>query len=222
MPAADVTVSATFSEIQTPPTPDYTTVRTGLTEGYYYTMCLEKAVTAVKGGTIWRVLSKSDNTEHPGVILEEVVAEEIKGAGRPYIFQATADKLEVVYTGDAVSTPYDDAENRGLIGAFSKTKIAQSPNNYIIYNNELYYVNSNNVYVGANRAYLNMAQVPDYSGGNSAPGRRYVVMDVHGEQTATGIDALNASEAPVKVMINGQLFILRGEKMYNVNGQVVK
>jgi hypothetical protein len=41
-------------------------------------------------------------------------------------------------------------------------------------------------------------------------------------QVATGIDALNASDAPVKVLINGQLFIIRGEKMYDAKGQLVK
>ena len=37
-----------------------------------------------------------------------------------------------------------------------------------------------------------------------------------------GVDLLNAAEAPVKMIIDGQLFILRGEKMYNANGQLVK
>ena len=40
--------------------------------------------------------------------------------------------------------------------------------------------------------------------------------------TATGIDELNASETPMKVMINGQLFIIRGEKMYDATGRLVK
>jgi hypothetical protein len=41
-------------------------------------------------------------------------------------------------------------------------------------------------------------------------------------QVVTGIDELNASEAPRKVLINGELFILRGEKMYDAKGQLVK
>ena len=69
-----------------------------------------------------------------------------------------------------------------------------------------------------------MGGVPPYSNepqqGN-AP-RRRVTMAVHGEQVATGIDALNASDAPVKVLINGQLYILRGEKMFDAKGQLVK
>ena len=47
-------------------------------------------------------------------------------------------------------------------------------------------------------------------------------MSVQGEQTATGMDELNADEAPVKVLINGELFIIRGEKMYDATGRLVK
>jgi hypothetical protein len=46
-------------------------------------------------------------------------------------------------------------------------------------------------------------------------------MPMH-KDVATGMDELNASETPVKMLIDGQLFILRGEKMYNANGQLVK
>ncbi len=199
--------------------PDYTEVRTGLTEGWYYTMCLDKAVTAVKAGSIWRVLSKAANGSD--VILEE--AELPLVAGRPYIFRAAASTLEVAYTGDAVGAPVNDAANNGLIGSFEQVKIAEAATNYIIYNNALYFVNSNNVYVGAHRAYLDMNDVPAYSNEpqQGAP-RRRVVMTVHGEQTATGCENINASETPVKMIIDGQLFIIRGEKMYDATGKLVK
>jgi hypothetical protein len=69
-----------------------------------------------------------------------------------------------------------------------------------------------------------MTGVPAYSNepqqGN-AP-RRRVVMTVHGEQTATGCENINASETPVKMIIDGQLYILRGEKMYDATGKLVK
>jgi len=193
-------------------------VRTDLTEGWYYTMCLDKAVTAVQGGSIWRVLSKAANGND--VILEEVTG--TLDAGRPYIFRAAASTLEVAYTGAAVGAPVTEGNN-GLVGSFTEEPIAQSPNNYIIYNNALYYVNSDNVKVGAHRAYLDMTGVPAYSNEpqQGAP-RRRVTMAVYGEQTATGMDALNAADAPVKMMINGQLFILRGEKMYDATGRLVK
>ena len=202
-----------------PGEPVYTTVRKDLTPNAYYTMCLENEVTAVQGASIWRVLSKAQNGTD--VILEEVTGK--LDAGRPYIFYATADKLEVVYTGAAVSTPVEEGNN-GLVGSFTQEQIGKVNTNYIIYNNALYYVNTDNVYVGAHRAYLDMTNVPNYSNepqqGN-AP-RRRVTMAVHGPQVATGIDALNASDAPVKVLINGQLFIIRGEKMFDAKGQLVK
>lgn len=201
-----------------PPVVDYTVVRNDLTVGWYYTMCLDKAVTAVKAGSIWRVLSKAANGTD--VILEEVTG--TLDAGRPYIFRAAASTLEVAYTGDAVLAPVTEGNN-GLVGSFTQELITVSDNNYIIYNNALYFVNSE-AYVGANRAYLDMTGVPAYSNepqqGN-AP-RRRVTMAVHGPQVATGIDALNTSDAPAKVLINGQLFIIRGEKMFDAKGQLVK
>ena len=200
--------------------PVYETVRTELEPNAYYTMCLDKAVTAVRGGSIWRVLSKAQNGSD--IILEEV--EGTLDAGRPYIFYATAEKLEVVYNGAAVDDPITEGNN-GLIGSFQKASITRDASNYIIYNNELYYVNSGNVYVGEHRAYLNMGDVPAYGSEpqqqQGAP-RRRVTMAVHGSQVATGIDALNASDAPAKVLINGQLFIIRGEKMFDAKGQLVK
>jgi hypothetical protein len=203
-----------------PPVVDYTEVRNGLTEGWYYTMCLDKEVTAVQGGSIWRVLSKAANGTD--VILEEVIG--TLDAGRPYIFRAAASTLEVAYTGAAVDAPVTEGNN-GLIGSFTQKSIDQSNDNYIIWDNALYFVNTDNVYVGAHRAYLNMNDVPAYSDepqqGSGAP-RRRVVMTVHGEQTATGCENINASETPVKMIINGQMYILRGEKMYDATGKLVK
>ena len=218
---AAVTANITLDAVWTPastPEPSYTTVRSGLNEGYY-TMCLEKAVTHVQGASIWRVASKASNGAD--IILEE--AEMPLDAGRPYFFYATAANLEVAYTGDAVASPVTTGNN-GLIGSFEKKLISPSSDNYILHDNALYFVEAGyNVYVGEHRAYIYMPDVPAYSApqqGN-AP-RRRVTMTVHGEQTATGMDELNASEAPVKVMIDGQLFIIRGEKMYDATGKLVK
>ena len=212
-------VQVNYKEItpEQPGEPNYKTIRTGLNAGEYYTMCLNKAVEAFRGGSVWRVVSKDQNGID--VILEEVTNTE---AGRPYIFFATATKFEVAYTGDAVGAPVNDAENNGLIGSFSQVQVPNVITNYIIYNNALYYVDGTNVYVGANRAYLDMTGVPAYSNNQQGAPRRRVTMTVHGEQTTTGIDALNAAEAPVKVMINGQMYILRGEKMYDATGRLVK
>lgn len=219
---ASVTASITLDAVWEDATPvepelDWTEARTDLTEGYYYTMCLDKAVTHIDGASIWRVLSKTQ--EGSGIILEEVTS--TLDAGRPYFFYATASVLKVVYTGGAVGAPLTEGNN-GLVGSFEQKTIAQSENNFILYNNMLYFVNST-AYVGANRAYLNMEAVPDYNESTPAPGRRRVTMQTNGEQVATGMDEVNVnSEVAVKTLIDGQLFILRGQKMYDTTGRLVK
>ena len=206
-------IAITFPELT------WTEVRNELTAGWYYTMCLEKAVAHVDGGSIWRVLSKAENGKD--VILEEV--EMPLEAGRPYIFNATADKLKVVYDGSAaVGAPLAEGNN-GLIGSFVKASIAQSNDNYIIHENALYFVNSANVYVGEYRAYLDMTGVPAYSSANLAPGRRRVTMAVHGENAAQGIEDVQGDNVQsTKVLRNGQLYLLYKGTMYNVQGVEVR
>ena len=57
---------------------------------------------------------------------------------------------------------------------------------------------------------------------SSAPGRRVKAMPM-APAVATGVDQVPSDQVPnTKVLIDGQLFILHGEKMYNANGQLVK
>lgn len=56
-----------------------------------------------------------------------------------------------------------------------------------------------------------------------APGRIRMSMGVVGApQVATGCENIEASDKPTKVMINGQLFIIRGEKTFDATGRLVK
>lgn len=141
-------------------------------------------------------------------------------AGRPYIFLPSATSIEVTYTDDANEPA---GSFRGLVGSYTQQNVNEiAGENYILWQNAYYLVNST-AYVGENRAYIHMASVlaePTPQVGQ-AP-RRRVAMTVNGTQTATGMDELNASQAPVKVIIDGQLFIIRGEQMFNANGQLVK
>lgn len=202
-----------------PPTPEeiWTEgVREELIEGRYYTMCLDKAVTKVRGASIWKVLSKATDG---GIILEEVVG--TLAAGRPYFFYATAESMDVVYTGAVVDDPVNDADNNGLVGSFERTEITKNQSNYILHNNALYFVNSE-AYVGAYRAYLNMNAVPNYEPAQGNSPRRRVTMSVHAQDVATGVDAISDSEQPMKVMIDNNLYIIRAGQMYDMTGNKVK
>ena len=80
-----------------------------------------------------------------------------------------------------------------------------------------------------NRAYIVMSEVPTFAEyqeaqsqqSNNAP-RRRVTLGRDAEQVATGCENLNVSDKPVKMILNGQLFILRGEKMFDATGRLVK
>ena len=188
--------------------------------GNYGTICLPNGG-VLTNGALYEIAEMDYQDNKPYKIYFDEVEGGVMEAGKPYIFKPNDGEttLRVVYTdaADAAEGNYN-----GLYGKYSKTPLAKNNGNYILKNNQYYYVNSNNVYCEANRAYIVLAEVPAYDPGKPAYGRRRIALNVNNEQVATDIDALNASENPVKVMIDGQLFILRGEKMYDATGRLVK
>jgi len=204
---------------QETPEPDYVEVRDGLEVGRHYTVCLAKNVTAVKGATFWSLTyKKSDNTE---VYLEEVKAP--FDAGIPFIFQATAAKLEVVYGNESAN---EGKTNGALVGTLEDLDAdafaAISGNIYLLISNALRPRTSGN-FLNANRAYVNYdALTPGQP--QSAPGKQVRSMPMQ-PKVATGVEngeLLNGANGVQKVLINGELFILQGEKMYNASGVRVK
>ena len=188
---------------------DFGSYQRTVTENNYGTICLPYAGT-ISGATLYEIAS----FENEMIYVDEILSGKLE-AGVPYIFQATSTQLNVAYTANI----YEDAGSaNGLYGSYTQEEITPNAGNYILYDNQYWLVNGE-AYVGANRAYIKIGMINYVA---PMPGRRRIGMVVNGEQVVTGIDALNASEAPVKMIINGQLYILRGEKMYNANGQIVK
>ena len=198
----------------TPATPDYTR---DVTNGHYGTICLPKAGT-IEGATLYEIGSFESNM----IYVDEVGT--TLAAGVPYIFYASEAQLNVYYTDKtADDVPADDAN--GLYGFYNLSdeaatfNIPEDAGNYILYNDQYWEVSGRAAYIANYRAYIKLGSIVPKS---AAPGRRRVAMAVNGTQTATGIEDLNASEKPMKMMINGQIFILRGEKMYDTTGRLVK
>ena len=204
--------------------PQYTEIRTGLEPGRHYTVCLEKNVTAVKGATFWSLTYKNNENTAAYLVEETEIA-----AGKPYIFQATGDnngKLEVLYGTETATNPVENGALRGTfsyLNAEALNTINATDDNevYMLFNNELRPIGTNN-HLDDHRAYVlyNLLQ-PVSSTSNLAPGKKVKAMPLH-KETATDIDNLNASEKPVKMVIDGQLYIIRGEKMYDATGRLVK
>ena len=190
-----------YEEVVTP-TPDYTRP---VTAGNYGTLCLPF------GGTITgAVLYECVGSELGKVYLGSVTT---LAAGVPYIFQATATELAAYSDG---TTATEAGKSYGLHGTFDdETPVAMG--NYILLGNTLR-PSDGEAKVNANRAYLVMSEVP-VGKPQQMPGRRYIGMDVQGENETTGVEDLFTTEAPVKVIENGQLIIIRGGEKFNVQGQ---
>ena len=172
----------------------------------YGTICLPYASNSYDGAIFYRVAGK----ETGKVYLESVSELE---AGVPYIFEKTASKIVVARNGAPVANA---GSANGLVGTFTnETEVAAG--NYILYNNQLR-PSDGTAKVNANRAYLKLDAV---TGGQPTqmPGRRYIGMDVQGENEATGFENITAPEGQaMKVIENGQLIIIRGNEKFNAQG----
>jgi len=205
---------------QPAPTPVYETVRENLEPNRYYTVCLPKKMTEVRGASFWKI----ENRDNAGtmVYLEEVDPTEF-AAGTPFIIQATATALEVVYTGSATTTAGTNGALHGTLTNMNAANLAAAGSNiYMLYQNELRPVGTNN-HLDANRAYINYDELdPVTEAPASIPGRRVKSMPMV-PQVATGVDQVPSDQVPnTKVLIDGQLYIMYNGTMYNVQGQLVK
>jgi len=214
--ATNATIADRFVIFYVPaPTCDYS--REGLVVGRYYTICLPYAVENPAGASFWNMSKR--NAAGTLAYLEEV--EGGLEAGKPYIFQAEAASLCFEYSGEEASA----GTNGVLVGTFEPlTQTAlNATNTFLLYNNELYRVDggSGNS-LGANRAYINYnAFVVANEAPQSAPGRRVRAVPMQANGT-TGIENIKASEAPAKMIIDGKMFIIRGEQMFDATGRLVK
>ena len=181
----------------------------------YGTICLPHAVPAgaYTGAKIYKVVSFAE-VEKENLLLEEVDAME---AGKPYFFYAEKERIQFIYTGDAAEASSDN----GLYGTIEGKKVEGSEF-YVLQKNVLRPTTGVEVEVGANRAYLKLSEVPSYKGGALSP--RHRVMGVQGAPSvATDIDQVQSGEVQnTKLLIDGTLYILRGEKIYDITGKLIK
>ena len=200
------------------PLPTFEDVRIGLSAGNYYTICNPQAMTEIKGGTLWQFIGKDASFAY----IEQVSAP--FEAGKPYILYATAEKFEAVQDGTPVTVA---GENNGLHGTF--TNLVQEnldgfgADVYLVIGNQLRLAvgpGTGSNTLPAYRAYVKLSEIPSAT---PAPGRMVRSMALP-KNTPTGIDQITNDQLPMtnKVIIDGQLFIIRGEKMYNANGILVK
>ncbi len=209
--------SIDFCEVSVLLRPGY--IRTGLTVGTLGTICLPSNVPAghAFGATFYELVGKEP--QYGKIVFDEILSGELV-AGKPYLFQAQSDVLYCFYGTENVTTP----DNSGAMkGTFEDITLTNLTNIYYFAQKALWScVDLTSLSVPANRAYVQMDEMPAYTESNPAPGVRRITLGVNGQQVATGVDQVQGDEVPTKMIINGQLFILRGEKMYDAQGKLVK
>ena len=175
--------------------------------GNYGTICLPRASSVIEGATMYRIVGGNASE---GITIEEVASME---AGKPYIFQASADQITVTMTGARAEVQ----EANGLVGNLGATAMNVPTDAYVLKNNQLYLVDGA-VTIAPNRAYIDMDAITPVA---PAQGAKRRVIATYNQ--ATGVE--NVQEGSVqctKLIRNGQLLILRDGQFFNAMGAPVK
>ena len=199
--------------------------------GRYGTICLPNKGQMI-GAAVYEIAYMDYKDGAPYKIYFDEILNGKMEAGVPYVFLPNEgyNQLIVTYTAIFNAAAADANGLYGFIGA-SATDEYQIPSgvgNYIIQNNQYREVLAGaDARIVSNRAYITLAEVPGYNdplyvAPAPAPGRKRIAMGTTGAQVATGVDQVQGDEVPTKMIINGQLFILRGEKMYDAQGKLVR
>ena len=184
------------------------------------TICLPNGAVA-EGGDIYQLVGK--NSE--GKIVFSTVDNNQMAPGVPYLFEAKSNAMKFYYTAeDAVGEPVNTGAMKGTF--IERTLTGDDLADVYYFAGRALWscvdLSESGLHVSANRAWVKMDEVEDITSAAPAPGRRYIIMGVNGENQAQGFENLESGDAPKKVVIEGTLYILRGEKVYDATGRLVK
>lgn len=214
------------------PAPAKDVIREGLSDGKWGTLCPKQNVEEVEGATFYQISYLEEQEGMPYNVVFDAISGTTLTAGQPYFFIAEGTEIRGIKSGDAVTS---GSHVNGFYGWISPTDAsmelttwnvdydASANNTYVIYDNSVLRINQSGTMLKSERCYININSTePSRSLISPMPGRNRIRMSVQNTNTATGMDAINASEKPMKMVIEGQLYILRGEKMYDATGRLVK
>ena len=211
----DVTITWTFAtnaiSIEFPEL-TWSEIRSGLAAERYYTVCWPKKMLYVRGASVWSFAGKDASMAY--LVKEEGALD----AGKPYIIYAEGAKFEAVLVGDEAAA----GSNNGLYGTLSNMTNADllaAGATYMLKDNQLHPVGGG--HLDANRAYVILDNI---TGGKPAGMPAHKVRGIPMQRdAATGIEDVQGDNIQcTKMMIDGQLFIIRGENMFDATGRLVK
>jgi len=154
------------------------------------------------------------NTAGTKVAIDEVAIANVV-AGKPYIFQSDSTAQEFKYKPENKAAAPDTIGSNGLCGVFADTVFTDQV--WLVVNNAITLSAAGSDLVKY-RCFIDLNQTPidDNVFTQQVPGRR--IFNV--KNTPTGMEMLE--EAPAmdgKMIINGQLIIIRDGKKFNAQGQ---
>jgi len=206
-------------------------IRGELSNGKWGTLCPKQDVENVEGAEFFQIAYLEEKDGKPFNMHFDAISGTTLEAGKPYFFIANATEIRGIKTG-AVLEAAGEGENgfHGYIGTSSweLPYVAEynsaGDNTFVIHGNKVVRINQSGTMLPSERCYILInATVPSRGAVAPAPGRRRISMGVQSEQTATDVDNVQGDNVQcTKVLINGQLFILRGEKMFDATGRLVK
>ena len=197
--------------------PEITRNDSWMAPGELGTICIPQGAIAT-GGDIYELLGKDEN----GKIVFATVANNEMTPGKPYLFEAKSNAMRFYYTS---ATPASEPNNSGAMkGTFDGEELTELDNVYYFNGHALWSsTNLTQLNVPANRAWVVIDEhMPSVNTSAPLPGRRIMTMNVNGKNTPTAIDQVHSSDAVRKVILDGTLYILRGEKLYDATGRLVK
>jgi hypothetical protein len=190
---------------------EYVVLRSGVATNRYSTICLPYGVKDFAGATFYEIDYKEGTKLHMAEVTEGLTA------GKPYIFSAVESTITGHTNGMWADEPIDGTN--GLYGVFESQTITNPSGNLYGFSQNILKKLANPSLLAANRAYINLNQVPPTS--NLAPSRPRKVIAI--EEVATGMDEMQVEvEGTKKMIVNGQFIILRDGVKYNAQGAVIE
>lgn len=212
----------------TPPAKDV--IRDGLSNGKWGTICPKQTVENVEGAVFYQITYLEEKDGMPyNIVLDEIGTTTLT-AGKPYVYIASGTQILGNKTGDAVTAGQD---HNGLYGYISATDESMAlsystdfnpsgDNTYVVYENSFYRINGA-TNLKSERCYININSTePSRSYVAPNPVRRRITVNVSETNATTGFGQINSSDVPVKMIIDGKMYILRGEKLFDATGRLVK
>lgn len=193
-------------------------IRDGLTVGKMGTICYGYDLAEVKGAIFYKPVA------YDGFYLHFVEVDEVL-AGYGYMFVAEAEEITAVKLGDVeLTSAITGAPNhmQGIL-ADDDNNLPEGRDYCGIKNGHWQFFGANNT-MTAEHAYIVLPGLPTEEPQGANPGRRHlVVSSADNTAVVTGLDFSDLdTEVATKVLRDGQLYIIREGKMYNVQGAVVK